>query len=253
MKGIGVDMPEHPSVPRVRHVTSVDIPSIREILFAALNEGELRGTTPRDLEHLLERVALDASGKLVSMAGDGLVGFFDPEYPLLVVDPRHRRQRHGTRLVERALVDAREGGLHEVELAPPLGDGPAEAFAASVGFAYRSSLWQLRLAQDVAVPPPRFPAGYDARPFQPGADDEAYLTLVNVSFEDHPSPMHLSLDIMQYVHARPGFDPHNIAVVPAPEGSGRLVAFCRAHPADLGGENKAEIGTLGVLPEYRGL
>lgn len=246
-------MPEHRSAPLVRPVTVTDIPAIREILFAALDAGELRGTTPRDLEHLLDRITLGPSSMLVSVIEGDVTGFFDPHYPLLTVHPRYRRRRHGTLLVERALVDARERGEAEVELAPPLGNGPAEAFAASVGFDYRSSLWQLRLGPEDAVPLPSFPAGYHPRAFQPGPDDEPYLTLISVSFADHPTPIHLSLEIMQHVHARPGFDPTEIAVVPAPDDASRLVGFCRTHLVDSDGVRYAEIGTLGVLPEYRGL
>ena len=246
-------MTQPPAIPNLRSVTDADIPAIRGILFAALNAGELRGTMPRDLEHLLDRIAVGPGDMLVSVAGDEVTGFFDPHYPLLAVHPHRRRQRHGSLLVERAIADAGERGEAEVELAPPLGNGPSEAFAASVGFAYRSCLWQLRLDPSVAVPLPTFPIGYDPRPFQPGPDDEAYLSLVNVSFVDHPSPMHLSLDIMRHAHARPGFDPRDIAIVPAPDDASRLVAFCRTHPADADGEGQAEIGTLGVLPAYRGL
>ncbi len=246
-------MSERSFVPLVREVTSVDIPAIREILFAALDAGELRGTMPRDLEHLLDRIALGPSSMLVSVAEDELTGFFDPSYPLIAVLPRHRRQRHGSLLVERALVDARERGETELELAPPIGNDPAEAFAASLGFAYRSSLWQLRLGPDVAVPPPNFPDGYQPRAFQPGPDDESYRDLVNRSFADHPTPMNVSLEMMRLAHSRSTFDPSDIAVVPAPDASGRLVGFCRTIVDDAEGDRFAEISTLGVLPEFRGI
>jgi mycothiol synthase len=249
----GVRMTHDPSSPAIRPATADDAPAIRLVLFSALDAGELRGTMPRDLEHLLDRITLGPSSMLVSVVGDEVTGFFDPHYPLLTVHSRYRRQRHGTLLVERALVDARERGETEVELAPPLGSGPAEAFAASMGFAYRSSLWQLRLGPEVAVPPSSFPAGYHPRAFEPGPDDESYLTLITVSFADHPTPMHLSMEMMQQVHARPDFDPTEIAVVPAPDDASRLVGFCRTHLVDSDGERYAEIGTLGVLPEFRGL
>ena len=60
------------------------------------------------------------------------------------------------------------------------------------------------------------------------------------------------MEIMRHVHARPGFEPADIAVVPAPDDAGRLVGFCRTHLVDSDGKRCAEIGTLGVLPEYRG-
>jgi mycothiol synthase len=223
------------------------------MLFAALDTGELRGTTPGNLEYLLGRIQLGPSSMLVSVVDDAVTGFFDPHYPLLVVDPVARRRRHGTALVERALIDARERGEAELELAPSLDNRQAEAFAASLGFTYRSSLWQLRLGPDVPVPPPQFPAGYTARAFNPGPDDDAYLQLINGSFADHPTPMNVSLEVMRLAHSRPGFDPVDIAVVPAPDDPGQLVGFCRTHLIDEAGEAVAEIGTLGVMPAHRGI
>jgi mycothiol synthase len=246
-------MSDHPATPVVRPVTGTDVLAVRELLFAALDAGELRGTTPGNLEYLLDRIQLGPSSMLVSSVDDTVTGFFDPHYPLLVVAPDARRQRHGTALVERALVEARERGEAELELAPPLANSQAEAFASSLGFAYRSSLWQLRLTPEIDVPPPSFPDGYHTRAFRPGPDDEPYLTLIHASFADHPTPMHISMESMQHAHARPGFDPTDIAVVPSPDDPGRLVGFCRTHRVDESGEAVAEIGTLGVVPEYRGL
>jgi mycothiol synthase len=239
--------------PVVRAVIAEDVPAIREVLFAALDAGELAGTRPRDLNQELDLIPVVPGGMLVSLAGDEVTGFFDPEYPLLAVHPRHRRQRHGTRLVERAITDAPAHGLAEVELAPPLGNGPAEAFAASLGFAYRSSLWQLRLDPATNVPSPSFPAGYEPRALRPGRDDEAYVDLLKNSFADHPLPLNVSLDIIQLAHARPSFDPANIAIVTAPDDPDSLIAFCRTTlKADDDGLD-AEVAHLGVLPACRGI
>lgn len=246
-------MVRDPSTPIVRAAIVDDVPAIREILFAVHDAGELAGTAQRDLEHLLALIPVDASGMLVSLAGDELVGFFDPGYPLLAVHPRYRRRRHGTRLIERALADLSQRGLAELELAPPLGNGQAEAFCASLGFVYRSSLWQLRLDPAVAVPPPSFPDGYAARAFQPGADDQQFVTLLNTCFADHPSPLAVSLNIVRHAHARPSFDPTDIAIVTAPDDPARLIAFCRTTLARDDTDPHAEIAHIGVLPEYRGL
>ncbi|HEX5165664.1 MAG TPA: GNAT family N-acetyltransferase [Thermomicrobiales bacterium] len=238
--------------PSVRAVTVDDIPAIREVLFAALEAGELAGTTARDLNHELDLIPVVPGGMLVSLAGDEVTGFFDAEYPLLAVHPRHRRQRHATRLVERAIAEAPAHGLAEVDLAPPLGNRPAEAFAASLGFAYRSSLWQLRLDPATDVPPPRFPAGFEPRAIQPGPDDEAYLDLLRDSFADHPLQLNVSLDIIRLAHSRPSFNPSNVAVVANPDDAGQLIAFCRVILTEEDTGQHAEIGHLGVLPGYRG-
>lgn len=246
-------MTTNPIVPVVRTVTAGDVPAVREILFAALDAGEMAGTAPRDLNQELALIEVVPGGMLVSLTGDEVTGFFDPEYPMLAVHPLHRRQRHGTRLVERAITDAPAHGLAEVELAPPLGNGPAEAFAASLGFGYRSSLWQLRLDPQTAVPPPSFPAGYKTRAIQPGPDDEAYVELINTSFADHPLPLNITLDIVRLAHTRPSFDPANIAIVTAPDDSAGLIGFCRTTLSDDDDGPHAEISHIGVLPAYRGL
>jgi mycothiol synthase len=240
------------SGPSVRPVTPEDVPAIREILFAALEAGELAGTSPRDLNHELDLIPVAPGGMLVSLAGGEVTGFFDPEYPLLAVHPGQRRQRHGTRLVERAIVEAPAHGLAEVDLAPPLGNRPAEAFASSLGFAYRSSLWQLRLDPTTDVPLPRFPAGFEPRALRPGPDDDAYLDILRKSFADHPLPLNVSLDIIRLAHSRPGFNPSNIAVVTNPDSTGQLIAFCRVILTEEDAGKHAEIPHLGVLPAYRG-
>jgi len=242
-----------PAVPTIRHAAAGDVSAVRDILFASLDAGELPGTLPRDLESVIDRIGVETGPMLVSVADEAVTGFFDPHYPLLVIRADCRRQRHGTALVNRALADAHQRGEVELELAPPLGSVVAEAFAASLGFAYRSSLWQLRLGPEVVVPQPVFPEGYAVRPYLPGPDDETYLELVNVSFADHPAPLHVTMEMLQHSHARPGFDAAGIGVVPAADDPNRLVAFCRTIFDATDGNRYALIGTLGVLPEDRQL
>jgi mycothiol synthase len=235
----------------IRTYRPEDDADVWRIMLAALEAGELEGTTRHDLEIERRALAVYADQTLVSLDAGRLAGFFATHVQLLIVRPADRRRGHGRRLVEAELARASARGDAQVLLAPPRGSQLAEAFCRALGFRYAFSLWQMRLDPRADVPPPAFPDDVVVRELGPD-DLPVYIALVNTSFAEHTSPLHILEEIVRQAHSRPSFDPADIAVV-APRGAPeRLVAFCRTTPAERDGTLTGEVHLIGVLPEWRG-
>lgn len=219
------------------------------IMRAALEAGELPGTTLHDIETVCSRLAIDPESKFIVLNADSgmIAGFMSPMHQILVVRPEHRRRGHGTRLVAAALERARSQGEATLDLAVPLGHADAEAFARNLKLTYRSSLWLFGLPTTVAVAPSSFPAGFTTRTIQP-EDEAEYAALFNRAFADHASPIQVSPEIIRHVHSLPEFDPTTILLLFPPDTT-TPIGFCRISLH----EARGEVEFVGVSPERRGL
>jgi mycothiol synthase len=235
----------------VRTFLRADASALREIALTALADGDLAGLTVQDIEDWHDRLPADPERTLVAVENDRVAGFFNPDYPLLIVARDRRRQRHGTRLVERALARAETAGEPRLYLAPPVGNAASAAFATSLGFAYRSSLWQLRLPITVPTPPIEFPATVTTRTFH-ASDLAAYVRLINAAFADHPSPIRVTEQSVRHVHGLAGFDPSHILLVAPFERPDAPIAFCRTVATFAAGITAGDVALIGVLPEWQG-
>ena len=45
------------------------------------------------------------------------------------------------------------------------------------------------------------------------ADILPYIDLINTAFADHPTPLRVTLEQIEHVHAKPSFDPAAIAIL----------------------------------------
>ena len=239
--------------PTVRGFQPGDEPAILEEMLAALERGEYEAMERYQLEHAAERLAPNPGSCAVALADGRLAGWVIPADDDLRVVPAFRRRGIGRLLAEagRGIVAAE--GRDQLRLWVPRRPG-AEAFATACGMRYSSSLWQMRLASDAmaAVSEPDFPVTAVTRTLQPGRDEAPFVTLVNRIFEDHPSPIQLSLDEVRRVHATPGFDPTTVLVV-EDGATSAMIGFCRVHPfTDSSGAPSGEIRLLGVDRAWRG-
>lgn len=241
------------STPHAHHVRQIrdtpeDIAALRALLHAALQAGEMPDMTLALVPSAIDHAVTTAQPALLAFDGSTAVGFFLSEFTMLWVAPHARRRGHARALVTTALAFATQPEM--IELSPPLGNAVAEAFARSLGFAYRSSSWRLRLPAAVAVPAPQWPEGFTQRTFRPGADDAAYITCLTTAFREHHPPLVLTPDLLARAQTRPDFAPASIGVVTPAADSAQIVAFCRVV---FTAENDPEVRTIGVLPTQRGL
>lgn len=174
----------------------------------------------------------------------------------IVVDPHHRTPGNTVALdlVQRAIeLIASEGGGHlHFWVSQP---APYHyRLAAAAGLAPGRSLYQMRRA----LPADERPA-ISARPFRPGEDEEAWLTVNNRAFEWHPEQGGWTAETLRAREAQPWFDPAGFLLY---EKDGRLAGFCwtkvhkaddhdEGHPSPDGGD-VGEIYVVAVDPDFAG-
>lgn len=228
-----------------------DAPSVLAGTLAAHDRGELPGLSRHLVEESVARLTAEPWLAVVAEVGSEVAGWVAPLHHELVVAPAWRRRGVGRRLVDAGRVLAAHLDLPELRLWVPRAP-QAEAFAEAVGLRYRSSLWQLELDPDASCGAPAFPAGVRVRPFVPGADEPAFVALVNDTFRDHPSPLEVDVEAVRRVNAAPDFDPSTILLVEPADAPDRLIGFCRVgRYRDDDAVMTGEVRLLGVRSEAR--
>ncbi|WP_229691302.1 mycothiol synthase, partial [Sphaerisporangium melleum] len=197
----------------------------------------------------------------------------------LVVHPAHRRQGLGRLLAEAALKQS--GGRLRLWAH---GDRPeAERLATSLGFTRVRSLWQMRRSLFAPLPAAELPPGVRLRTFEPGQDEQAWLTVNARAFARHPEQGGWTIDDLRRREQEPWFDPAGFflavrdapadaatgAPAPRPSGNGngaapvtaggsRLVGFhwTKVHGDGDNGEHGhnaiGEVYVVGVDPSEQG-
>jgi mycothiol synthase len=234
-----------------RPIQSADEPAIHEIVWCSFERGDLSDWSRLDAEQLIRAAPADSEGVIVGLADGEVVGFIWPHQEQLFVHPARRRRGYGTRLIEAGLEWVRAHGEPVLALAAPQGES-ALPFLRARGFAYHSSLWLLRLPEAAPVAAPRFPPEFVSYTYPPGFPISRYVDLVNRSFADHPSPLTVSVELIERVHGRPTFDPTEIVLVGPTASPEQPVGFCRTKVLQDGERRVGEITLVGVLPDWRG-
>jgi mycothiol synthase len=206
----------------------------------------------------LDREAVSMVGAPESVAvaveGEVVCGYVSPAHEGLTVHPEFRRRGHGRRLFAAGLELAAKVGWEEVRFYVPL-SGAGLAFAGAMGMTYRSSMWLMYLAPEMAVPEPAFAADVVACAFGDWLPLQTLVDLLNAAFADHPSPLSWSLAEIQYAHGRPDFDSSTTMLVSPTDRPADPVAFGRIAlvPPEAGEfAPVGEIRLIGVLPQWRG-
>jgi mycothiol synthase len=237
----------------VRPFDPADLPAVREIMEGSLELDSIPGFVPSDIHRALVRVPGDPGGTVVALEDDRVVGYCTPHHDDLTVHPAYRRLGHGRRLVGAALALQAARGASDLVLYVPSHLPASQAFARTLGFRYRSSLWQFVLPADASVPPPVFPSDVTTRPWDRNEDVDEWVRFVTAAFEGHPTPMHLSSEVVRHVNAEPGFDPESILIVSACDAPDVPIGFARVEVLrDLEEGLVAYVNLVGVLPAWRG-
>jgi mycothiol synthase len=202
---------------------------------------------------VLKAFALDATLFAGAFDGDELVGFVSPEFKVTVIRPDRRRQGIGRSLVEFALGMVRGKGNPELLMGVLPGEPIGSAFLGATSFAYHSTVWDLDLPPDLAMPPPAWPDGIVGRPFDGARDVQAWVTLFNGAFADHPTPLQLNVEMIRAGRDDPDSEDGDVLLA-EDAATGELVGFCATDPQRRDGRvaTHGEVWAVGVRRDLRG-
>lgn len=193
-------------------------------------------------------------GESPVVLGYGYVDLGDPEAPSaeLVIDPAHRRQGLGGRLLDHVLQR-----WPQVRLWSHGDLQDARRLYTSRQLSVVRELWQMSrpLAGEWSDLPEQadLPEGFSVRPFQVGVDEEAWLGVNARAFADHAEQGRMTLADLSERTSEPWFDPQGFLLV---EHDGDLAAFhwTKVEPAEPGHSvpTSGEVYVVGVDPAYQG-
>jgi mycothiol synthase len=166
----------------------------------------------------------------------------------VVIRPDHRTSAHevGTTLLEGALREIRRQGGGHVHLWVPKPTADTDAMAAAAGLGRGRDLYQMRRSLPIEDDHPRV----ETRPFEPGADESAWLAVNNRAFASHPEQGNWDLDTLLERESEPWFDADGFLLH---ERDGRLAASCwtKVHRDEQ--PPVGEIYVISVDPDFQGL
>ncbi|MFC4471537.1 mycothiol synthase [Streptomyces xiangluensis] len=162
----------------------------------------------------------------------------------LVVHPAHRGRGHGRALGSALLGESGK----RLRVWAHGGHSAARHLAQVLGLTLFRELRQMRRPlTDFDLPEPKLPEGVTVRPFVPGADDTAWLTVNAEAFAHHPEQGSLTQRDLDDRKAQPWFDPSGFFL--AFRGD-ELIGFhwTKVHAE----EGLGEVYVLGVRPGAQG-
>lgn len=223
-----------------------------EMARAVLAGDMLASSDPHGL-FVLKVFAADPAQFGGAFDGTELVGFVSPNFKIAVVRPDRRRQGIGRALVDLGLSMAIAKREPELILGILPGDAPGQSFLEAMGFGYHSTVWDLDLPVDAAVPPPVWPSGYAGRRFDRSRDVDAWVRVFNAAFADHPTPLQLEPKQIAAGLADPDNEDADIVVLEE-TATGEIVGFCNCDMGRRDGHvgDHAELWSIGVRPDRQG-
>jgi len=257
------DVPEITAYGRISEMAAR---AVLDLVSAATEEDGVGPLSEHVMLHL--RYGGDPRARNLLLVSHGeLAGYahLDPTDPVegpsgeLVIDPAHRRQGLGLRLV-RALVAEASGR--------PLrlwahGDLPAASrLAASAGFERVRALWQMRRSLQARLGRPQLADGVTIRAFVVGQDEDEWTRLNSRAFVRHPEQGAWTRADLDLREREPWFDPDGFFLA---ERGGKLIGFhwTKIHglgdaapgngPAAHPHEPIGEVYVVGVDSDARGL
>jgi mycothiol synthase len=171
----------------------------------------------------------------------------------LAVHPGYRRRGIGGALVDGLEAASPDGRLR---LWAHGRHADASALARSRGYVEERVLLQLRRSLLSQLPEAPLPAGIRLRPFVPGQDEQAWITVNNRAFAAHPDQGGWTVDDLRVREAEPWFDPSGFLLAER-VADGALVGFhwTKVHGTAADGRHDhgpiGEVYVLGIDPSVQ--
>jgi mycothiol synthase len=237
-----------PSSLTIRTFQATDTEPLAAILRDSLAAGEQAGHASSGFESLIGAFPI-VRHLLVAELDGAPVGLISPEHRVVVVEPAYRRVGIGRALVEASEAELALSPDGPLVLFPSHGSVGAIAFLEALGFQYDHSFWRLELDSGRHDRLPLLPGDIELTRYSE-IEILAYIDLINATFADHPTPMRVTLEQIEHIHAHKDFDPAAIALLR--NRSAQLVGFCTTGIDDENGSLVGKIELVGVLRDYRG-
>ena len=237
----------------LRRLAADDLDGLRPVVERARQAREFRGSSDPEGAFFLKSFEFFPHPVELALTPDGaVVGFVSPEFKVAVVEPEHRREGIGRRLIEAGLEIERERGRPNLLIGVLPDDLAGQAFLGAVGLGFHSTLWDLALPLGTAVAEPSWPAGIEARSFERERDARPFITLFNAAFASHATPLQMD-EAMADAPPEPGMEDADTEVA-VDAATGELIGFCATSPerADGAVGPHADIWTIGVRPDRQG-
>jgi len=169
----------------------------------------------------------------------------------LAVDPDYHGRGIGSALYNLVEGRARELGAayltSSLYMSPGVERGPTIDFLSHRGFRRTSSYWRLQIDNIGYQEPPQWPPGIECRVFANTEEDAArWARLINLAFNE---PATAQMVLAQA--SEPGSSPNGYFFA-VDARTGVEIGTSRARQDMVGGIPMGYIGTVGILPEYRG-
>ncbi|MBP2705012.1 mycothiol synthase [Microbispora sp. RL4-1S] len=232
-------------------LSDTDVAAVLAVADAATDADGVRPLNEQAMLHLrhgggpgVRALVLRDDGAAVGFAQLGASA--DGPSGELVIHPGYRRRGLGRRLLEAVLE---ESGGHVRLWAH--GDHPGAAgLARALGLDRARALWRMRRPLTDPLPAAPLPGGVRLRAFEPGRDEEAWLTLNALAFATHPEQGAWTIDDLKQREREPWFDSAGFLL--AVRGDA-LAGFhwTKVHEGEAGGPI-GEVYVVGVAPGERG-
>jgi mycothiol synthase len=167
------------------------------------------------------------------------------------VHPQQRQQGIGGALYRLVEARAREMGLSNMTSPVFVTDGTARpecsGFLERRGFRVESSYWQMRIDDLAHQEPPRWPEGIECRPLTDlHRDAPTWAQLIRDTFNEHATAEGIIQQLSEEGVLPGGY------FFAVDRDTGLEVGTTRSRIDYIGGEPVGYVGTVGVLPAYRG-
>jgi len=167
------------------------------------------------------------------------------------VDPAHRCRGIGSAIYRMVEMRAENVGVWHLTTPVYSPAGPARrectGFLEGRGFRADHSYWQMRIDDIRNQPQPVWPRGIGARAFSDlDRDAVIWAHLIVEAFGEASTPQGVRAQLSESGVSKAGY------FFAVDQSSGREVGTSRGRVDTMGGKPVGYIGTVGVLPEYRG-